>query len=259
MLKGLVADIQRASVHDGPGIRTTVFFKGCPLNCAWCHNPECISFLPQELFYKERCIGCNKCNEGCYADARVICGKEMTAQEIVQIVLQDLPYYKQTGGVTISGGEPFAQKEFLIELLQILKQNKINTAIETTMYIFDKEILSMVDTIMVDIKIFDNALHKKYVGADNTNILKNIKKADELGIPMIIRTPIITGINDTIENVVLTKEFVKTLKNAVKYELLPYHPLGISKAEALGITQQKFEIPSKAKMEELRKYADISR
>jgi pyruvate formate lyase activating enzyme len=137
------------------------------------------------------------------------------------------------------------------------RDNKIGTAIETSMYRFDRELLSLCDIIMCDIKIWDSELHKKYVGISNREILDNIRAADSIGIPMIIRTPIVPGINDTAENVKNTADFIKTLKNVQKYELLPYHPLGISKARAQGLEMQSFETPTKEKMEELRKYADI--
>ena len=117
MSKGIVADIQRNSIHDGPGIRTTVFLKGCPLNCAWCHNPECISFTPQIMYYPEKCIGCGYCEKGCFSGARVMCGKEMNLQEVMNEILLDKDYYGEDGGVTISGGEPFAQRSFLNELI----------------------------------------------------------------------------------------------------------------------------------------------
>lgn len=259
MDKGMIADIQRASVHDGPGLRTTVFFKGCPLSCRWCHNPECISFVKQELFYPEKCIGCGKCEEGCYAGARVSCGTEMTAQQILQAVLADKAYYGATGGVTLSGGEPLAQGRFAAEVLKLCRQAGIHTAVETSMYYFDTGVLSLTDLIMADIKIFDGTKHREYTGADNRKILQNIQKADALGIPLLIRTPIIPTVNDTAENILKTKNFIRKLKNVIRYELLPYHPLGLGKAKALGIQQQKFEIPQKEKMEELRQYANLSR
>lgn len=115
MTKGLIADIQRASFHDGDGIRTTVFFKGCPLRCAWCHNPECISFERQTLYYPQKCIGCGKCDEGCFSGAKVVCGKEYNSEELLCEILQDAVYYGDNGGVTFSGGEPMAQKIFFLK------------------------------------------------------------------------------------------------------------------------------------------------
>lgn len=256
-LSYLITEIQRFSIHDGPGIRTTVFLKGCPLHCAWCHNPEAISYDMQILSYPEKCIGCGRCDEGCFSGAKVVCGKSMSTDEVLSEVLQDKPYYGEDGGLTLSGGEPLSHRDFSLELLTKCRDSKIGTAIETSMYRFDRELLSLCDIIMCDIKIWDSELHKKYVGISNREILDNIRAADSLGIPMIIRTPIVPGINDTAENVKNTADFIKTLKNVQKYELLPYHPLGISKARAQGLEMQSFETPTKEKMEELRKYADI--
>ena len=255
----LVTEIERFSVHDGPGIRTVVFLKGCPLNCAWCHNPECISFEKQTLIYKEKCIGCGKCAEGCYAGARVECGKEMTVGQVMEEVLEDRPYYGDHGGLTVSGGEPLAHREFTMALVRACREEKINVGVETSLYRFDRELLSSLDLIMTDMKIFDCDLHRKWVGIGNEEIKSNLQKTNELGIPMIVRTPVICGVNDTAENVKKTADFLRGLENVISYELLPYHPLGVSKAEALGIKQTEFKTPSREQMEELRKYADISR
>ena len=140
MISGIVADIQRASVHDGPGIRTTVFLKGCPLHCAWCHNPECISSQPQMMYYPEKCIGCGLCHKGCFSGARVMCGKEMTVEEVVREVLLDRDYYGPDGGVTFSGGEALAQKAFLNGLIDECKANGISCAVETSLIFYDEQI-----------------------------------------------------------------------------------------------------------------------
>ncbi len=256
----LVTQIQRFSVHDGPGIRTTVFLKGCPLSCKWCHNPECISFEREELFYPEKCIGCGKCKDGCFSDARVWCGSEMTPEEVFKEVLADKAYYGSDGGVTVSGGEPLAHADFTKELLTLCRDNGIGTAIETSMYRFDPEILSLCDHIMTDIKTMDNALHIEMTGIPNTGILENIAKASRLGIPMTVRTPLVVGVNADARNIRKTAEFLKNLphsENIIRYELLPYHPLGVSKARALGKEQMEFKAPDKALMEELSRYADI--
>ncbi len=237
MDKALIADIQRASMHDGPGLRTTVFFKGCPLNCAWCHNPECISFEKEILYYPEKCIGCNKCDEGCFSGAKVICGKEYTKEELLKEILIDKDYFKNNGGVTFSGGEPLCQKEFLLEMISLLKEFNISTAIETSLIYFDEKILSGVDYIMADLKLFNNDLHKKYTGVSNKVILENFKKLDKLNKPYIIRTPLIKNVTD-VDNI---NNFVSTLKNVEEHQYLTYHPLGISKAKALGKFQERFE------------------
>ncbi len=254
MAKGLVTDIQRASLHDGDGIRTTVFLKGCPLSCLWCHNPECISFEKQELFYPEKCIGCNMCHKGCYSGAKVICGREMTAQEVLNEVLEDVPYYTEGGGVTISGGEPMAQNEFLKELIALCKENNINCALETSLIYYDEEIFKNLDFIMADLKIWDNDLHKKYTGVGNEKIKENFIKLNSLNIPIIARTPVIPEIEQGIDKI---SEFLKNLENVKKYELLPYHPLGVSKQKALGMELKEFTVPSKEYMKELDKYVYI--
>lgn len=256
-ISAVITEIERFSIHDGPGIRTVVFLKGCPLYCAWCHNPECIAFKKQTLYYPKKCIGCGKCSEGCFAGAVVECGREVTLDEVMEEVLSDRSYYGETGGVTISGGEPLARRDFTLALIKACHKEGINVGIETSLYRYDEEILSSVDLIMADMKIFDYDLHMKWVGIGNDCIKKNICRADTLGVPMIIRTPIITGVNDTIENVSNTASFLRELKNVKSYELLPYHPLGISKAEALGIKVKEFEVPTSEKMEELKKYAYI--
>lgn len=254
-MKGLIADIQRGSVHDGPGIRTTVFFKGCPLRCAWCHNPECISFAPQELFYPEKCIGCGKCKEGCFSGARVLCGRTATAEDVLNEVLEDAAYYGSEGGVTFSGGEPLAQPEFLAETAALCRERGISTAVETSMIEFYPEILQGMRWIMADLKLWDPALHRKYTGVGNERIRENLRAANALGVPMILRTPVIPEVNGRAEEIKAIAAFAWGLENVRKYELLPYHPLGNAKRRALGEAEPAFTVPSKALMEELNQYA----
>lgn len=254
MISGIVADIQRASVHDGPGIRTTVFLKGCPLHCAWCHNPECIERKPQLMYYPKKCIGCGLCNQGCFSGARVICGKEMSVEEVVKEVLLDKDYYGEEGGVTFSGGEPFFQRDFLSALIDACKEKEIHCAVETSLIYFDKEIFQKLDLCMADLKIWDNALHKKYTGVENTKIKEHFQKLNEVGIPVIARTPVIPEISQGIEEISV---FLKQFDHVRKYELLPYHPLGGAKREALGIEADGFTIPSVEYMKELEKYVFI--
>lgn len=256
-MKALISEIQRFSIHDGPGIRTTVFLKGCPLKCAWCHNPECISFRQETLFYPEKCIGCGKCIHGCYSGARVVCGREMTPEEVLSEVLADKAFYGDKGGLTVSGGEPLAHAPFVKELVALCRAAGIKTAVETSLYRFDEELLSSFDLIMTDVKIWDEAAHQKYVGISARTVRENLRLADALGVPIIVRTPIIPEINDTVENVKETAAFLRTLKNVVKYELLPYHPLGLSKARALGRDMTEFSVPTKEKMKELSAYAEL--
>lgn len=254
MIKGIVADIQRASVHDGPGIRTTVFLKGCPLHCAWCHNPECIDYKPQTMYYPEKCIGCGLCEEGCFSGARVICGKEMTVEEVVKQVLLDKDYYGDEGGVTFSGGEPLAQREFLSALIDACKEQGIHCAIETSLIYFDAEIFGKVDLVMADLKIWDDKIHKTYTGVGNEKIKEHFCKLNKMGVSIIARTPIIPEIMQEIDKI---SEFLQKLNKVEKYELLPYHPLGEAKREALGIEVDGFSIPSRENMKELEKYVFI--
>lgn len=249
MKTAIIADIQRASIHDGSGIRTTVFFKGCPLSCRWCHNPECISFEKQIMFYPEKCIHCGKCDEGCFSGARVVCGREMTAQQILDEVRYDAPYYGNDGGVTFSGGEPMAQKDFLKEAIALCRADGIGCDIETSLIYFDEEIFNSLDVVMADLKIWDSDIHKEYTGVSNGDIIKNFRRLDLLGVPVIARTPVIPEIEQEIDKI---SAFLKTLNNVKQYELLPYHPLGVSKQAALGIKTQRFSIPDKDYMSGLK-------
>ncbi len=253
----LITEIVRASFVDGPGMRTVVFFKGCPLSCVWCHNPECINPQQQMLFYPEKCIACNMCEKGCFSGAKVICGDEMTANQIFSQIVADKKSYGKEGGVTFSGGEPLIHPDMLIELISLCKKSGIATAIETSLYIYNENILSNLDLVMADFKIWDSDKHKKYTGVDNAIIKENFERLDKLGVPFIVRTPIIPEINDTKEEILSIKKFLKKFKNIRKYELLPYHPLGISKRRALGIEPIEFEIPKNEKMEELLSYANL--
>ena len=254
MKTAIIADIQRASFHDGSGIRTTVFFKGCPLRCEWCHNPECISFEPEELFYKDKCIGCGMCAEGCYAGARVRCGSEMTAEEVVCAVSMDKPYYGADGGVTFSGGEPLAQRDFLYECIKLCREQGIGCAVETSLIYFDEDIFKSLDFVMADLKIWDSETHRRHTGVGNGRIIENFKRLNELNVPIIARTPVIPEIEQGIEHI---SEFLYSLENVIKYELLPYHAIGNAKREAIGKELPTFTVPSMEYMEELKKYVFI--
>ena len=240
----LITDIQRCSVHDGPGIRTTIFFKGCPLRCVWCHNPECISFDVEILNYPEKCIGCGVCDEGCFSGAKVVCGKEMTIEEIFKQIMLDKPYFGECGGVTFSGGEALAHPKMLNELIKLCKSENINTAIETSLYIYNEKILKQLDFVMADLKIWDDEKHKQYTGVSNVIIKENFKKLDNLNVPFVVRTPLIPNITDSVENISKIRAFVKNFKNIQDYELLEYNPLGESKNVALGKRKNNFGTPA---------------
>lgn len=254
--KALITDIQGFSVHDGPGVRTTVFFKGCPLKCVWCHNPECLSYEKEIMNYPEKCIGCGMCESGCYSGAKVVCGVEMSAKEIFERILLDKPYYGTDGGVTFSGGEALSYPEILKELIALCKKEGISTAIESSLYLYDEEILKSLDFVMADFKIWNDESHRKYTGVSNERIKENFKKLDKLGVPFIVRTPLVSGITDSVENITNIRNFVKNFKNIKKYELLDYNPLGNSKAEALG--KKILEIKTQVKtVKEMKRYADL--
>ena len=273
MKSGLITDIQRFSLNDGPGIRTTVFLKGCNMRCEWCHNPETISHKKEIMFYESKCIGCSRCLEvcsagvhlakdgrhiidrekctlcgkcvsECYAEALVFSAKEMTSDEVVAEVLQDKVYYDESkGGVTLSGGEVTCQKDFALEIVEKCKAKGVKTAIETNLLMpFEqiKELLMAVDLVMLDVKIFDDESHKKHTGVSNAQVLENLKKLDGLGVPFIVRTPLIPGVSDGEENLSAIAGFIAPLNNLMHYELLNFNPLGASKYKSLS-SENKFE------------------
>ena len=206
------------------------------------------------MYYPDKCIGCGLCHKGCFSGARVICGKEMTVEEVMKQVLLDKDYYGVEGGVTISGGEPLAQREFLSALLAACKVADIHTAIETSLIYYDEDIFRKVDLVMADLKIWNDEVHKQYTGVSNEKIKEHFIRLNQLGVPIIVRTPVIPEISQGIDCI---SEFLKQLENVKQYELLPYHPLGGAKREALGLEADGFTIPSADYMKELEKYVFI--
>ena len=271
-MKGLIFDIQRGSYVDGPGIRTTVFFKGCNLKCAWCHNPESQCSYPQLMYYKDKCndcgicrsvcespnncILCGKCTLYCPNDARKICGKEYTVGDVISEICKDISYYRNSGGgVTFSGGECMLQINFLTELLKECKKNGINTAVDTAgnvPYAYFETILPYTDIFLYDIKCMDTEPHKKYTGTDNALILENLKKILKTDKKVIIRIPIICGINDNENEMTKIKNFLNENGKAEKIELLPYHSFGENKYYALNMNYKKFITPSKDQINSLK-------
>lgn len=263
--KGWVCDIQRFSLHDGPGIRTTVFLKGCPLKCVWCHNPEsqsllleiaefndkcigcgrCIEVCPEEAITKTRwsinreiCTRCGKCAEMCPSGARKIIGEKMTVEDVLEEVKKDKVFYKNSGGgITLSGGEPLIQPLFSRELLRICKEENIHTAIETSGYANwsnFKKILPFVDITFFDIKHLDPLKHKEVTGKSNEIILENLKKIIKEEVEIVIRIPLIPGYNDAEEHIISVAKFLRGLKYIKKIELFPYHKLGETKYNRIG-------------------------
>ena len=254
MNKAFIFDIQRNSFVDGPGIRTTVFFKGCNLKCAWCHNPEGQDFEPQMMFYKDKCTGCGKCKQVCPfnlekcdlcgkctlycpVDARKVCGKEYTVDEVFSEIIKDKAYYDNSdGGVTFSGGECMLQIDFLVEILKKCRENGIHTVVDTAGHIpYEnfKKILPYTDLFLYDIKIFDTQKHKKYIGVGNELIFENLKKLFWSGAKIWIRIPIIPNVNDSLEEMQKINDFLKTIGTSEKIELLPYHAMGEYKYRAI--------------------------
>lgn len=274
MLTATIFDIERNSYVDGPGIRTTVFFKGCNLRCAWCHNPESQSPKPQMMFYKNKCTGCGKCKEKCpnhlescelcgkctlYCphDAREICGKEYTVDEVMREILKDKAFYDHSGGgVTFSGGECMLQIDFLEEILKTCKENGIHTAVDTAGHVpyeYFERILPYTNLFLYDVKCYDSEKHKKYTGVRNELILENLKKLLATGKSVWVRIPIIPTVNDTVEEIQRIKAYISSCGKPEKIELLPYHAMGEHKYAAINRESHMFPIPSKETMEDLNK------
>ncbi len=273
MKTATIFDIERNSYVDGPGIRTTVFFKGCNLRCAWCHNPESQSPKPQMMFFKNKCTGCGKCKEKCpnhlescelcgkctlYCphDAREICGKEYTVDEVVREILKDKAFYEASGGgVTFSGGECMLQIDFLEDLLKECQKNGIHTAVDTAGYVpFEQfeQILPYTELILYDIKCFDSEKHKQYTGVGNELILENLKRLLATDKSVWIRIPIIPTVNDTEEEIRSIRSFLLSCGTPEKVELLPYHAMGEHKYAAIGKKVKMFSVPSEEKIRQLK-------
>lgn len=253
MVEGWVTDIVRGSFHDGPGIRTVVFLQGCSLRCSWCHNPETWSARPVPLFYPDRCLGCGACDDSaehadrCRFGARVLSSQEKTVEAVMDVIRMDRPFYSTGGGVTFSGGEPCCQPEFLLALLKQCQAEALPAAIETSLnYPMDllKTVLPFLAVLMADLKLADPERHRLATGASNGLILKNFAALQEARLPVIVRTPLVAGINDDDANMAQTIEVLKPLKTLMYYELLRYQPLGQEKVKALGGTSPAFHAPS---------------
>ena len=275
--KGIIFNTQKFSIHDGIGIRTLIFMKGCPLKCLWCSNPEsqapgleimdvksnCIgcgkcaalcenNAVDAESFDINRslCKGCGKCAEKCYANAKKIIGKELTVREAVEIIEKDRIFYTNSGGgVTIGGGEPTMQYEFVEELMRICSESNIHTAIETCGYGRWENIggiFNYTDQIFFDLKVMDPKLHEKFTGVTNELILQNarkvVQKALEREAEITFRIPLVPGCNDSPENIEATGEFVASLDGNIAIEILPYHDLGKDKYSWLNVSYGLAEV-----------------
>lgn len=283
---GLIFDIKRYAINDGTGIRTTIFFKGCPLSCGWCHNPESRSDEPQLIYYRDKCIGCQFCLKVCLVKAISIdghgiaidmekctscgncpkvcpteslemAGTRYTVEQVIKEILKDRSFYEESGGgVTFSGGEPVQQKDFLLTLLTACKQNDIHTTVDTTGYVPTEDLLNILpvtDQFLYDIKHMDASVHEDICGVSNQRILDNLKTLSGNGANFRIRIPIIPGINDDEQNLQRTAEFVSTLKGVESVDLLPYHDIMTAKYERLNMSYLLSDIvpPDRSYLESL--------
>lgn len=284
---GIVFEIERFAIHDGPGIRTVVFLKGCPLLCKWCSNPESQKLIPKLVYWQKKCIKCEKCIHECDKDALKmyegnvaidynkcnLCGKcvgvcntealvfwghRIKAATVLNEILKDLPFYRRSnGGVTFSGGEPFYQPDFLNDLLLMCKRNNIHTCVDTSGYdrweIIEK-ILKNIDLFLYDLKIMNDSSHIAFTGVSNKIILENFIKIAESKKEIIVRIPVIPGINDDSDNFEKLIIFLKKYAPSIGIGLLPYHNLAKSKYSCLKMEYElsELQIPSKQEMETIR-------
>ncbi len=268
-MKGTIFDIQRFCLDDGPGIRTTVFLKGCMLRCAWCHNPESLSDKVQLAYYENKCVRCGKCREvcpngvhsftedgirqvhfsscvacgncvrACPADALALLGRSMEASDVIDQVMKDEAYYRHSGGgVTFSGGEPTMQFAFLKELLQLAKAKGLHTCIETNGCLAParmKELLPLLDLVLLDYKMTDEDMHKRYVGIDRSVVLATFAFMGEEKQPVVLRAPIIPGLNDNEEHFAAIRALKAKYPNILRAQVMPYHTIGKGKYGEIGM------------------------
>ncbi len=270
-MKGIITSLQRMSIHDGPGIRTVVFMKGCNMHCKWCHNPETWSSRKQLQYIQEKCINCYKCVqvcpnqvisitsssiaidyrqcvscgicvEACCTKALSMVGREVTVNDLWEEIKKDVPYFNSSGGgITISGGEPLLQKDFVKQFLAHCKKNHIHTAIETNLSLgweVIEELIPLTDLWMCDFKIYESEKHKEWTGIENTVIIKNITQLSEKSVSLLVRTPVIPEINDTEEEIRNICQLLAPFSNTLSYELLGFHTLGFNKYESLGMKNE---------------------
>jgi len=270
-MKGRITSLQRMSMHDGPGIRTVVFMKGCNMRCKWCHNPETWLAKSQMQYIEEKCIhcqtcliscskqaievvdgrisidysrcsACGTCAENCPTKALSMVGETISTNELLGRIEKDIPYFRTSeGGITLSGGEPLLQKEFVKEFMKLCREKEIHIAIETNLsasWETIEELLPLVNLWMCDLKLYDTDKHQHWTGIGNESILQNIRKMGERKIPMIVRTPVIPRVNDTEEEIEKICRFLAPFADSISYELLGFHTLGFQKYESLGMPNE---------------------
>ena len=283
MNTGIIFNIKKFAIHDGPGIRTTVFLKGCPLRCQWCHNPEswlrepeislaqekcircyqCVSSCPAQAISlkdgypytdKEKCALCGTCVSICPAQAREIIGRRINTAEVMRELRKDLIFYQESnGGVTFSGGEPLEQINFLAQLLLLCKEENIPTVVDTcgcTPWANLERILPIVDLWLFDLKVLDEQKHEHYTGASNQLILENLRRLSEKTKEIEIRIPLIPGVNNTIEEMAEMAGFIRSLSLS-QVSILPFHRLGLDKYRRLGLStnMEQITVPSQKDIE----------
>lgn len=264
---GHIFDIKRYAIHDGPGIRTTVFFKGCPLQCGWCHNPESWKLLPEPTLRVNRCIRCGCCERicrqkavtlldgkpatdarrcilcgeciaECPVGAREITGRKISVAEVIAEIRKDVIFYDESGGgATFSGGEPLMQPEFLLALLNRCRSEDIHTAVDTSCYAEAAVVRRVAQTaglFLCDLKHMDSARHAQHTGVGNELILDNVKMVAAAGVPVLVRVPIVPGFNDNADNIERTARFVRSLQTVRRIDILPYHRGGLDKSGRLS-------------------------
>lgn len=257
MRSGLVFNVQRFSLQDGPGVRSTVFMKGCPLACAWCHNPESQSPEPQIIRMRHRCMICGECSreeldrpvvmdrdeedvEACPTGALQSVGERTTVSELVERLLRDRIFFDESGGgVTFSGGEPLLQASFVTEALGRLKAEGVHTALDTCGFARWADLeaaAAQADLVLYDVKLMDEARHRAATGVSNRVILENLKALSQVHANLWIRVPVIPGVNDDEANLDATAAFLASLRGIRQVDLLPYHPTGEAKFERVGMT-----------------------
>lgn len=275
MNTAIVMEIQRYCIHDGPGIRTTVFLKGCHMKCSWCHNPESQSEEPEMMFFESSCIHCrqceticqrgahyfadkshkvkvelckycsnqDQCQEICCTKSMKLCGKRVTAEEVIREVMSDRDCYGEDGGVTFSGGEPLVQYKYLQEIMKCCKEEGISICLDTTLNVdweIVESIIPYVDVYLIDIKCMDDKQHIALTGVSNRNLLENIKRLSDIGARMIIRMPIIESINDSEKEMKDRRIFLQDIRGVERIDMIPVSNYGSAKYKALDKSIPRF-------------------